>query len=133
MANKPLPYPYKRISLQVPLDTVAAFDRLGATMGRAGSRLMVEYLTDAIPVVLSMEREVAQIMRVDHRAAERIMALAESVNQASADAIGKASAGPLPGHAQRGPEAVRGPLTPPSSNTGGKVPGSDQKSSGSAP
>jgi hypothetical protein len=115
MSMKPLPYEYKRQTLQIPLETLKAFQGLADAMGRTLPTLMVDFLGDCVPVVQSMETEVRSIFRTEKDQQRRLLALASAVNQATESALSTAKGGPFQG----GQEPGEGGSTPPYSNTGG--------------
>jgi hypothetical protein len=125
----PNPHTFKfvRQSVPVPLEAVQAFDLLAEVMGRSRASVIAEFLLDSVPVALSMARALSEIKATRKNFINEVLVLAESVTSAKNATLEKAKAsGGAPacgGH----PDDLAAPLTPPSSNTGGKVPQKPKK------
>lgn len=120
----PSPHTFKfvRQSVPVPLEALDAIDALAAVTGRSRAHIIADLLLDAAPIARSMATQIAEIKGGHESFIRRVLALSESVTSATNDTLERAkSCGGVPlagGH----PHEVVETLSPPSSNTGGKVP-----------
>lgn len=127
---------FRRLSVPVPNEAIEAFDELCLAMGRSRSSVIADFLLDSAPVARSMARAVSEIRDTRKNFVTSVLALTENVSNATAVTLENAKAGrPAHGGGTAGggaPGAVSGTLTPPSSNTGGKVPQKPKKPLGEA-
>lgn len=127
----PHTFEFVRQSVPVPLEAVEAFDELAAAMGRSRAAVMAEFLLDSAPVARSMAAAVSEIRGGRKNFITEVLALAENVTMATNATVEKARGGATaPGGEPAcggGLGGVAGTLTPPSSNTGGKVPQKPKK------
>lgn len=127
---------FRRLSVPVPDEAIEAFDELCLVMGRSRSSVIADFLLDSAPVARSMARAVSEIRYTRKNFVSDVLALSENVTSATAVTLEKAR-GARPAHGGGtacggAPGAVSGTLTPPSSNTGGKVPRKPKKPRGEA-
>jgi polysaccharide deacetylase 2 family uncharacterized protein YibQ len=90
-------------------------------MGRSRSQVISEFLLDSAPIARSMAVQIAQLKGGRSEFVRRVLALSESVTTATNETLERARSGggvPLAGGH---PHDLAETLTPPSSNTGGKV------------
>lgn len=127
----PHTFEFVRQSVPVPLEAVKAFDLLSEVMGRSRASLMAEFLLDSVPVALSMAKTVSEIKSTRKDFIADVLALTESVTLATNATMEKARGGAKPPGGEPacggGLGGAAGTLTPPSSNTGGKVPQKPEK------
>jgi hypothetical protein len=129
MRTKTIP-PHIRLSIPVSLEAHASFLLLANSMQRSLGSVMGSFLDDSAPAALSMAQQVAAITGKGKNVQAEILALADRIHGATDAVIAKAQAGSV--GERRGPACGVGPgdkrtLTPPSSNTGGKVPSKPKK------
>lgn len=134
----PTPHTFKfvRQSVPVPLEALEAIDALSAVTGRSRAHIIADLLLDSAPIARSMASQLAEIKGGNQAFIRRVLALSENVTNATAVTLEKAR-GARPAHGGGtacggAPGAVSGTLTPPSSNTGGKVPRKPKKPRGEA-
>lgn len=124
MRTKTIP-PHIRLSVPVSLEAHASFLLLANSMQRSLGSVMGSFLDDSAPAALSMAQQVAAITGKGRNVQAEILALADRIQGATDAVITKAREGSGPASSERATRAAAaapGPLTPPSSNTGGKVP-----------
>lgn len=114
-----------RVSVPVTAEVLDAFQRLAKASGTSTGKAMADWLGDTLDAALYLADTLEKARATPKLVAQQLHAYALGLSDEAGTLLArmkKGELGPLPGHAQRGPEAVRAPLTPPSSNTGGKVP-----------
>ena len=129
----PIPHSKRIVRQSIPVDLAAveAFDALAQVMGRSRAAVMAEFLLDSAPVARSMAAAVSEIKGGRKNFINEVLALAENVTMATNATVEKARGGAKPPGGEPacggGLGGAAGTLTPPSSNTGGKVPHKPKK------
>jgi hypothetical protein len=130
--NTPLKHSSIRLTVPVPIEAHGAFQDLANVLGRSLGSVIGEWLFDTRDSAQAMADQVHTMKGHSQAFTREVIALTANVQEATNDALNRARKGPggVAG-AGRGPHAVgrvpgsgegtRKPLTPPSSNTGGKV------------
>lgn len=123
-----------RLSVPMSRDVYQAFQSMAEVLGRSTGSVVAEWLHDTLPAALSATEQMRQIRRASAVGLARVEAMVEASEILTSDALGRAKGG----GAAAGGFAVAGapadganPLTPPSSNTGGKVGKSSKTPKGS--
>jgi hypothetical protein len=114
--NTPLKYPSVRCTVPVPIEAHEAFQQLARVMGKSVGSVMGEW---------HMAEQLEAMQRASRNVSRDVHALATAVIDATDLVLSRAQDGPSAGagHGTRsGSRAASADgLTPPSSNTGGKV------------
>jgi hypothetical protein len=137
MTKPPLPSKPKTIRVTVPvtLEVQDAFQRLASASGMSTGRAMGEFLADMIDSVDYLSQTMQRAREAPKTVARELHAYAlglsdetgEFMRQITAKGVSERVATGMRKRPQSGPVA----LAPPSSNTGGKVPRVNPKSTGS--
>lgn len=117
----------KKIRLTIPVtpEVHEAFTRIADSTSISVGRAMGDWLGDTLDAAQYLAETLEKARAAPKLVAQQLHAYALGLSDetgALMARIREGGSGPTPGHAQRGPEGVPDPLTPPSSNTGGKVP-----------
>ena len=136
--NTPHPPTPKNIRLTIPVtpEVHQAFQRIGKAASMSTGRAMGEWLGDTLDAAEYLAETLEKARAAPKLVAQQLHAYALGLTDETGVLLarmregGKAASG---GHAQRVPESSPDPLTPPSSNTGGKVPRKPSKPSKGAP
>jgi hypothetical protein len=123
--NTPLKYPSVRCTVPVPIEAHEAFQQLARVMGKSVGSVMGEWLMDGAEGARHMAEQLEAMQRASRNVSRDVHALATAVIDATDLVLSRAQDGPSAGagHGTRsGSRAASADgLTPPSSNTGGKV------------
>ena len=125
--NTPRKHLSIRLTVPVPVEAHDAFQELADALGRSLGSVMGEWLLDTAPSARAMAEQINQMKGNAKTFANDVHALTATVMEATDQALSKAKGGAGGGPAPGGRQATKEPLTPPSSNTGGKVHGKTQK------
>lgn len=122
--NTPRKHPVIRLTVPVPLEAYNSFQHLADAMGRSLGSVMGDWLLDTASSAQSMAEQLDQLKGASRLTVREVEALTSSVQEATQRTLDKAREGARRAPvrpAQRGAAGARLALTPPSSNTGGKV------------
>jgi len=132
--NTPLPKPKKiRLTIPVTPEVHEAFQRIGKATAMPTGRAMGEWLGDTLDAAQYLAETLEKARAAPKLVAQQLHAYALGLTDETGALMARmreGGSGAVPGHAQQGPERLPHPLTPPSSNTGGKVPKNAKKPSG---
>ena len=136
MSRSPRRHESIRMSVPVPVEAHEAFQELADTVNASLGATIAEWLLDAAPVVREMASQLKQLKGNHRLVASEVHALASSVEEATRHVLERVQSGartaegaPLAGVGRRAEKT----LTPPSSNTGGKVPQKTKKTHSRGP
>ena len=134
----PRPPKPKKVRLTIPVtpEVHAAFTRIAEATSIPVGRAMGEWLGDTLDAAQYLAETLEKARAAPKLVAQQLHAYALGLSDETGALIARikeGGAGAAPGHAQQGSERLPNPLTPPSSNTGGKVPQNPKKPSGSNP
>lgn len=125
-----------RLTIPVSPDVHAAFQRIGKAASISTGRAMGEWLGDTLDAAEYLAEMLEKARAAPKIVAQELHAYAMGITDETGGLLqrmregGKGSASV---HAQRAPARSPDPLTPPSSNTGGKVPSKGKKPSKGQP
>lgn len=126
MLTPPTPKPKKiRLTIPVTVEVHEAFQRIGKATAMPTGRAMGEWLGDTLDAAQYLADTLEKARAAPKLVAQQLHAYALGLSDETGALMARmreGGAGGVPGHAQQGPERLPDPLTPPSSNTGGKVP-----------
>lgn len=124
----------KKIRLTIPVtpEVHDAFQRIGKATAMPTGRAMAEWLGDTLDAAQYLAETLEKARAAPKLVAQQLHAYALGISDETGALLRQIREGPgsPPARAQRGPEGSSDPLTPPSSNTGGKVPKRAKKPSG---
>ena len=124
----------KKIRLTIPVtpEVHEAFQRIGKATAMPTGRAMAEWLGDTLDAAQYLAETLEKARAAPKLVAQQLHAYALGLTDETGALLQKMreGPGPLATHAQQGSPASPTPLTPPSSNTGGKVPSRNKKPSG---
>lgn len=136
MPTPPRKYPAIRVTIPVPLKAHAAFSDLAEVLGRSLGSVIGEWLLDQADAATSMAENIHHLKSTGKLFQEEVLAHVDLVQEATQAALKRAQErrGAVEGPRAAGGAAAaakprKAPLTPPSSNTGGKVSGKKEKTS----
>ena len=128
------PTPAKKIRLTIPVtpEVHSAFQRIASATSMSTGRAMGEWLGDTLDAAQYLAETLEKARAAPKLVAQQLHAYALGLSDETGSLLQKIQEGPgaPPARAQRGPAGSPDPLTPPSSNTGGKVPSRAKKPSG---
>lgn len=135
------PSPEVRLTIPVSAEVHQTFTRIAKAGGMPVGRAMGEWLADTLDAATFMAEKMEQARSAPKLVARELhsyaLGLTDVTSQFLATMSKNAAAKPepepqaRPGSAARAPFGLeKRPLTPPSSNTGGKVPGKGKKKAG---
>jgi hypothetical protein len=119
-----------RLTIPVTPEVHAAFQRIGKAASIPTGRAMGEWLRDTLDAAEYLAQMLEKARAAPKIVAQELHAYALGISDETGTLLKRIREGGLEsasGHAQRAPERSADPLTPPSSNTGGKVPGKGKK------
>jgi hypothetical protein len=108
----------------------AAFQRIAKAASIPTGRAMGDWLGDTLDAALYLAEMLEKARSAPKIVAQELHAYALGISDETGTLLKRMREGGLgaaSGHAQRVPERLPDPLTPPSSNTGGKVPEKGKK------
>ena len=131
--NTPHPTP-KTVRLTIPVtpEVHAAFQRIGKAASIPTGRAMGDWLGDTLDAALYLAEMMEKARAAPKIVAQELHAYALGISDETGSLLKRLREGDSGGaavHAQRAPKRPLDPLTPPSSNTGGKVPQKGKKPS----
>ena len=113
-----------RLSVPLTEDAFQVYQSLAAALGKSTGSTIAEWLLDTIPAAISMTEQVSLIRRSTSVGIARVEAMVQASELLTSDALDRAKGG-ASGDGRdalaRTPAHGADALTPPSSNTGGKV------------
>lgn len=115
-------------------DVFDVFQNMANVLGRSTGSVIAEWLQDTLPAAVSMTQQVLLLKRSSSAGLARVEAMVEASEMLTSHALDRAKeAGAGAGGASLAGTPAPGadPLTPPSSNTGGKVGKSSKSPKGS--
>lgn len=126
------PTPTKPVRLTIPVspEVHAAFQRIGKAASIPTGRAMGDWLGDTLDAALYLAEMLEKARSAPKIVAQELHAYALGISDETGTLLKRMREGGLGSasvHAQRAPGRSPDPLTPPSSNTGGKVPGKGKK------
>lgn len=114
-----------RLSIPLSPELQVAYQGLAEVLGRSTGSVIAEWLKDTLPAAVSMTEQIRRMKSTPAVTIARMDAMLDVSEEMTLQVMQKAQRGVEPG---AGGASVRGtpatgstPLTPPSSNTGGKV------------
>jgi hypothetical protein len=111
-------------------DVFQVYQSLALALGKSTGSTIAEWLHDTIPAAISMTEQVRQIRRSPSVGMARVEAMVQASELLTSDVLNRAGTVPR-GLAGGDTAPVADTLTPPSSNTGGKVGKSSKTPKGS--
>jgi hypothetical protein len=121
-----------RLTIPVTPEVHEAFQRIGAAGSISTGRAMGDWLSDTLVAALHLADMMERARAAPKIVAQELHAYALGMSDETGDLLKRlreGGPGVASGHAQRVQERAFDPLTPPSSNTGGKVPPKPKKPS----
>lgn len=115
-------------------DVFDVFQNMANVLGRSTGSVIAEWLQDTLPAAVSMTEQILLIKRSSSVGLARVEAMVEASEMLTSDALDRAkgaAAGDGGASLAGTPAPGADPLTPPSSNTGGKVGKSSKSPKGS--
>lgn len=136
--NTPHPETPKTIRLTIPVtpEVHAAFQRIGKATSTPTGRAMGEWLGDTLDAAVYLAEMLEKARAAPKLVAQELHSYALGLSDETGTLLKRMREGGLGGavaHAQRGHKRSPDTLTPPSSNTGGKVPRNTPKPSKRVP
>lgn len=116
--------------MPVSFEVRETFERLGKAGGMSTGRAMAEWLSDTVEAARYLADTLEKARKAPKLVAQQLHAYALGLTDETGQLMERmkhAGLEPLPVPAKRAPEAAPDPLTPPYSNTGGKVPQNPKK------
>ena len=128
MTKPPLPSKPEivRVTVPVTLEVQEAFQRLASASGMSTGKAMGEFLSDMIESIEYLAQTVQRAREAPKQVARELHAYALGLTDETGDLMRQITAKGVADRTAQGmrkrPQSGPGRLTPPSSNTGGKVP-----------
>ena len=113
-----------RLSVPMSEDVFQAFQEMASVLGRSTGSTVAEWLNDTLPAAISATEQMRQIRRSSSVGLARVEAMVEASELLTSHVLDDAQKRSVATRSALAKHANRGgadPLTPPSSNTGGKV------------
>ena len=114
------PTPQVRLTISVTPEVHAVFTRLSKASGRSISRAMAEWLDDTLDAAEYMTQKVEEARTAPRKVAQQLHAYALGAAEMTGQFLEEVREKGRADRAERATSGRPGPLSPPSSNTGGK-------------